>query len=94
MAIVGFGDTPSAALLNPPLTVVAQPAREIGATGARLLLERFQNPDRPRRSIVLDTQLIVRESCGSQSNARTLPATRERTPRDDPKKERDVTVQR
>ena len=94
MAIVGFGDTPSAALLSPPLTVVAQPAREIGATGARLLLERFQNPDRPRRSIVLDTQLIVRESCGSKSNAQTLPATRERTHRDDPKKERDVAVQR
>jgi len=66
MAVVGFGDTPSAALLRSPLTVVAQPAREIGTTGARLLLERLQNLDRPRRSIVLDTQLIVRESCGSK----------------------------
>jgi DNA-binding LacI/PurR family transcriptional regulator len=66
MAVVGFGDTPSAPLLRPPLTVVAQPAREIGATGARLLLERLGDPDRPRRSIVLDTRLIVRESCGQQ----------------------------
>ena len=66
MAVVGFGDTPWAALLQPPLTVVAQPAREIGATGARLLLERLQNPERPRRSIVLDTQLTVRESCGAK----------------------------
>jgi DNA-binding LacI/PurR family transcriptional regulator len=67
MAVVGFGDTPSAVLLRSPLTVVAQPARELGATSARLLLERLQDPNRPRRSIVLDTELIVRESCGSNS---------------------------
>lgn len=67
MAVVGFGDTPSAALLRSPLTVVAQPAREIGATSARLLLERLQDPNRPRRSIVLDTELVVRESCGDKS---------------------------
>jgi DNA-binding LacI/PurR family transcriptional regulator len=67
MAVVGFGDTPSAALLRSPLTVVAQPAREIGTTSARLLLERLQDPNRPRRSIVLDTELIVRHSCGSNS---------------------------
>jgi LacI family transcriptional regulator len=77
MAVVGFGDTPSAVLLRPPLTVVAQPAREIGAAGARLLLERLQDPDRPRRSIVLDTRLIVRESCGTKANnTRLFQATR------------------
>jgi len=80
MAIVGFGDTPSAALLRPPLTVIAQPAREIGATGARLLIERLQDQERPRRSIVLDTELIVRESCGSSpANTRHPPGTRERS---------------
>jgi LacI family transcriptional regulator len=71
MAVVGFGDTPSAALLRSPLTVVAQPARELGATSARLLLERLQDPNRPRRSITLDTELVVRESCGGKlSDAR------------------------
>jgi DNA-binding LacI/PurR family transcriptional regulator len=79
MAVVGFGDTPSAALLHPPLTVVAQPAREIGATGARLLLERLQNPERPRRSIVLDTELIVRESCGARLGARLRRPIRTRS---------------
>jgi LacI family transcriptional regulator len=64
MAVVGFGDMESAALLRSPLTVVAQPAREIGTTSARLLLECLQDPNRQRRSIVLDTELIVRESCG------------------------------
>jgi LacI family transcriptional regulator, galactose operon repressor len=94
--VVGFYATPSAVLLRPPLTVVAQPAREIGATGARLLLERLQDLDRPRRSIVLDTQLIVRESCGSKSSS-THPfhAIREHTQRNDAaKRERDLVAQR
>ena len=96
MAVVGFGDTPSAALLRPPLTVVAQPGREIGATGARLLLERLQDPVRPRRSIVLDTQLIVRESCGSKlPNTRQFQGTRERTQCDGAaKRERDLVAPR
>lgn len=96
MAVVGFGDTPSAPLLRPPLTVIAQPAREIGATGARLLLERLADPDRPRRSIVLDTRLIVRESCGGKSpNTRHLQGTRERKPSNDAaRRERDVAVPR
>jgi LacI family transcriptional regulator len=96
MAVVGFGDTPSAVLLRPPLTVVAQPAREIGATGARLLLERLQDLERPRRSIVLDTQLIIRESCGSKlPSTRQFHAIREHTQRNDtPKRERDLVAQR
>jgi DNA-binding LacI/PurR family transcriptional regulator len=95
MAIVGFGDTPSAALLRSPLTVVSQPAREIGAAGARLLIERLQHPDRARRSIVLDTQLIVRESCGTKASNRTIQAMRDRAHREDPaRRERDVAVRR
>jgi LacI family transcriptional regulator len=95
MAIIGFGDTPSAVLLSPPLTVVAQPAREIGAAGARLLLERLQDAGRPRRSIVLDTQLIVRESCGTKSISWSLQANRERIQRGDlAKRERDAAIQR
>ena len=47
MAVVGFGDTPSAAFLRSPLTVVEQPAREIGTTSAQLLLERLQDPEPP-----------------------------------------------
>ena len=96
LAVVGFGDTPSAVLLRPALTVIAQPAREMGAIGARLLLERLQDPDRPRRSIVLDTQLIVRESCGSKSpSSRQFESNRDRSQRDDfLKRERDLVAKR
>jgi LacI family transcriptional regulator len=96
MALVGFGDTPSAALLRSPLTVVAQPAREIGTTSARLMLERLQYPNRPRRSIVLDTELIVRESCGAHSpRARQFQVAKERPEGEVPtKKERNLIAPR
>jgi len=46
------------------LTVVAQPAYDMGRMTASLLLERLNNPELPIRNIVLDTELIVRASSG------------------------------
>ena len=64
IAVVGFDDMPWAASLQPPLTVVAQPAYDMGRMTASLLLERLNNPELPIRNIVLDTELIVRASSG------------------------------
>lgn len=64
IAIIGFDDLPWAISINPPLTTVAQPALEIGIRAAELLLERIANPDGPARTVVLETQLIIRASCG------------------------------
>ncbi|MCL4236974.1 MAG: LacI family transcriptional regulator [Anaerolineae bacterium] len=65
IAVIGFDDLSWAISLNPPLTTVAQPAFEIGVNAARLLLERIANPRRPTYTVVLETELIVRASCGS-----------------------------
>jgi DNA-binding LacI/PurR family transcriptional regulator len=64
IAVVGFDDLAWATSLEPPLTAVAQPARDVGVTAARLLLERLAEPERPVRRIILETRLIVRASCG------------------------------
>jgi LacI family transcriptional regulator len=42
VGLVAFDDAPWAALLSPPLTVVSQPAYELGALAARLLLDRIE----------------------------------------------------
>jgi LacI family transcriptional regulator len=65
IAVIGFDDMAWASSLKPPLTAVAQPGFDVGATAARLLLERLNAPARPTRHIMLDTRLIVRASCGS-----------------------------
>jgi LacI family transcriptional regulator len=64
ISIVGFDDMPWAALLQPPLTVVAQPTYELGQKAAELLLERLKNPTKPVSNVQLNTTLIVRGSSG------------------------------
>jgi DNA-binding LacI/PurR family transcriptional regulator len=70
VAVVGFDDAPWAAWLDPPLTTVAQPAYELGATAARLLLERRREPERLARAVVLEIRLVVRSSSGRRPHGR------------------------
>jgi LacI family transcriptional regulator len=71
IAIVGFDEMPWAMSLRPPLTTIAQPAFEIGRTAAELLLARVREPSLPGRQVVLETRLVVRSSCGSESTKTT-----------------------
>jgi GntR family transcriptional regulator, arabinose operon transcriptional repressor len=66
--IVGIDDVQYAALLPVPLTTVHQPCREIGAAAVAAMLERLTSPEIPRRDILLDCSLVVRESCGGQTS--------------------------
>lgn len=63
ISIVGFDDIPRAGYSYPPLTTVRQPLANIGRLAARLLLRIVANPDQPTERMVLETELIVRESC-------------------------------
>jgi LacI family transcriptional regulator len=60
IAIVGFDDAPWTTLLNPQLSVVAQPTYEIGRQAARLLATA--SADLPARHLTLAPTLIVRDS--------------------------------
>jgi DNA-binding LacI/PurR family transcriptional regulator len=65
VAIVGYDDMPWALALNPPLTAVRQPGYEIGRRGAELLLQRLDDPKRSTSLVMLQPELVVRESCGA-----------------------------
>ncbi len=65
IAFVTIDDTPWTTLVDPPITVIRQPTREIGKTAIELLLERIQDISRPTRQVVLQSNLIVRGSCGA-----------------------------
>ena len=62
IALAGFDDIESAALISPFLTVVAQPAYEMGAIAMDRLLERMEGFSGPSRSHLLPTTMIVRQS--------------------------------
>lgn len=62
VALVGFDDTIWATLMQPAITVMAQPTDEIGRTATELLLQRIAQPTRPTRKIILQGELRVRAS--------------------------------
>ncbi|HEY7146571.1 MAG TPA: LacI family DNA-binding transcriptional regulator [Streptosporangiaceae bacterium] len=64
MAVVGFDDIYPGAVLDPPLTTVRQPMRQLGERACSLLLDRLNKPGLPHRVELLPTELVVRASCG------------------------------
>ena len=64
MSIIGFDDIQMAPYLNPPLTTVRQPIREFGVLAVQMLLRRINDPDTLPETVVLPTELILRNSCG------------------------------
>lgn len=64
IALFSFDDFELADMLTPALSVVQQPAELLGREAARLLFERFNGRGGKSRSVVLPTDLIIRQSCG------------------------------
>ena len=64
IALVGFDDIPWAAYLNPPLTTIRVPAHALGWSAGHLLIQTLDDESLDLDHVVLDTELIVRRSCG------------------------------
>lgn len=62
IALVGFGNTPLAEAVIPNMTTVVQSAYEIGAKSCQLLFDHIKTPDIEPQTVVMPSQLIVRES--------------------------------
>jgi LacI family fructose operon transcriptional repressor len=62
IALVTFDETTWASLVQPPITLIAQPTYEIGTTATELLLQRIADPDRPTRQVILKGRLLERGS--------------------------------
>jgi DNA-binding LacI/PurR family transcriptional regulator len=62
--LVGINDVKYAKFLPVPLTTLHQPCHQIGAAALSAMLERLEKPNAPARDILLDCEMIVRQSCG------------------------------
>ena len=65
VSMVGFDDLPWSAYTNPPLTTVHLPAHEMAAKASQLLLDIIQGNQLEEKGIILETNLIIRQSCRS-----------------------------
>jgi LacI family transcriptional regulator len=66
LALAAFDDFDLAELTSPPLTVVRQPAQEMGRVATNLLLDRIARGEVPKTGnrIVLPVEIVLRRSCG------------------------------
>lgn len=65
--IVGIDDVEYASLLPVPLTTVHQPCRDIGEAAMAAMLDRVARPEMFVRDILVECNLVIRQSCGSLS---------------------------
>ena len=75
IALIGFDDFELAEILHPTLTVVRQPASELGRVAANLLFDRIKRGEFPEEGtkIVLPVELVIRRSCGCKTrHGRTI----------------------
>jgi LacI family fructose operon transcriptional repressor len=66
IALVTFDETTWSSLVQPAITLIAQPTYEMGKTAAELLMQRIADPSRPTRQVILKGQLLVRGSSAPQ----------------------------
>ncbi len=64
IAIVGFSNDIRSEFAPTPLTTVNQQPYEIGRKAAQKLLRHIENPDEPVEHIIVNTEHIIRHSCG------------------------------
>jgi len=63
ISLIGFDDIPEVSRTRPKLTTIAQPKYQMGQVSATLLFEQIENNNTlPRRRIVLEHTLVVRDS--------------------------------
>lgn len=67
IAIVSFDNADAYKICVSPVTVVAQPIKEIGTMAVQILLDEIAHPEANRKlqKVLLKTGFIVRKSCGS-----------------------------
>ncbi|WP_307796662.1 LacI family DNA-binding transcriptional regulator [Actinomadura barringtoniae] len=62
VSVVGFDDSPMTAYLDPPLTTVRQPVREMSLAAVENLLEELGGAKVPRTELLYRPELVVRRS--------------------------------
>jgi LacI family transcriptional regulator len=70
VAVVGFDDIPASVRTTPTLTTVRQPIQHMGSKAVEVLINIIENDIKTTTEIIMDTELVVRESCGASQRRR------------------------
>lgn len=72
IAVVGFDNINISTIIEPSLTTIDQPKYDIGKKAMNLLLKIIKGERLEKRKLVLNDELIIRESCGFISKVEEL----------------------
>lgn len=67
VSVIGFDDSPWATVVDPPLTIIAQPVHDLGSVAAERLLARMRHEEGPARPVVLQAEYVPRGSVAAPS---------------------------
>lgn len=62
VSVVGFDNIDFSTMSTPSLTTIDQPTYQLGYQSCELLIEKIKNPNTLDKQIILNTELIVRDS--------------------------------
>jgi DNA-binding LacI/PurR family transcriptional regulator len=62
IAIVGFSNEKTSRFVDPPLTTVDQPSKEMGRKAAEILIEAIEGKSTEVRTVLIPTHLVIRAS--------------------------------
>lgn len=65
VAFVGFDDLPMNTPVDLGLTTIRQPVSQFGYAAIETLIDVINNGSQPPRRVIMETELIIRESCGA-----------------------------
>lgn len=65
ISIVGFDDLPMASYMDVQLTTIRQPVVQFGVRAVELLIDMIEGGASRPRHVIMDTELVIRKSCGA-----------------------------
>jgi DNA-binding LacI/PurR family transcriptional regulator len=73
ISVVGFDNIKLSSMTDPSITTVDVPGNQVGCHALELLIEKINNPRALKKRIILDTQLIIRDSTAHSAFYRDVP---------------------
>ncbi|WP_343247308.1 LacI family DNA-binding transcriptional regulator [Diplocloster hominis] len=70
-AVVGFDDIEMSSVMEPALTTIRQPKYQMGQTAMGILLDLIHGRPVKNPKVIMDYELVVRESCGAKDRTRS-----------------------
>ena len=67
VAVIGFDDVPLSEFFQPRLSTIHLPIQKLAQAAGNLLIQLINGEVPENRQVLLDTHLVIRESCGAKS---------------------------